>query len=538
MTDFWKKICRPHQNSSVYWDGDDFGFCFEELVVVIPPHVILLVVSVYHLASAGRSGFDSFVYPFPAILRLRCLCSLLLMTTAIAVPILTKIVLGYSLSIMDVISSCVVSICWFIHSFYVWKLKYLKWRTYRGPLLNILSYILVFISSCFMLHTAILLWVNRPVNFNPYFCVSIFVYFGLHCVYLLSLLLKAQGGINVQLLHHSLNINTSEEDSEQSLLNSSRTNYGAIPQGFSPLLGEDGKSWVSRLTFNWVSPLMVKGSKHDISKADDLFRLPRRLDTNSIEKKFSSKLDSISNSVVNEENEQLLQGKMHGNNHSVPDVRVKSQSSERTLLKALNNTFGWEYYSLGILKLIADLAGFAGPILLNLLVSFVENNNEAELHGVFYAIGLLVSTFVGSICSTQFDYNMGLVGLKIRCSVVTTVYRKALRVSSVTSSKFSTGEIVNFMSTDTDRVVNFCPSFHAFWSLPFQVAVSLYLLHSQVGLAFLAGLGFAILLIPINKWLASKIGQLSTEMMNQKDARVKVSEQVVVLIFGEIPFLK
>lgn len=79
------------------------------------------------------------------------------------------------------------------------------------------------------------------------------------------------------------------------------------------------------------------------------------------------------------------------------------------------------------------------------------------------------------------------------------------------------------MSTDTDRVVNFCPSFHAFWSLPFQVGVSLYLLHMQVGLAFLAGLGFAILLIPINKWLASKIGQLSTEMMLQKDSRVKVS---------------
>ena len=36
------------------------------------------------------------------------------------------------------------------------------------------------------------------------------------------------------------------------------------------------------------------------------------------------------------------------------------------------------------------------------------------------------------------------------------------------------------MSTDTDRVVNFAPSFHQFWSLPFQIAVSLYLLHQQV----------------------------------------------------------
>ena len=41
-------------------------------------------------------------------------------------------------------------------------------------------------------------------------------------------------------------------------------------------------------------------------------------------------------------------------------------------------------------------------------------------------------------------------------------------------------QIVNFMSTDTDRVVNFAPSFHQFWSLPFQIGVSLYLLHQQV----------------------------------------------------------
>lgn len=45
------------------------------------------------------------------------------------------------------------------------------------------------------------------------------------------------------------------------------------------------------------------------------------------------------------------------------------------------------------------------------------------------------------------------------------------QVSSVNLSKFTTGEVVNMMSTDTDRVVNFCQSFHAFWSLPLQVRV-------------------------------------------------------------------
>jgi ATP-binding cassette subfamily C (CFTR/MRP) protein 10 len=57
------------------------------------------------------------------------------------------------------------------------------------------------------------------------------------------------------------------------------------------------------------------------------------------------------------------------------------------------------------------------------------------------------------------------------------IYSKALTINAASRSRYRTGEIVNFMSTDTDRIVNFCPSFHEFWSLPFQIAVCLYLLY-------------------------------------------------------------
>lgn len=41
-----------------------------------------------------------------------------------------------------------------------------------------------------------------------------------------------------------------------------------------------------------------------------------------------------------------------------------------------------------------------------------------------------------------------------------------------------------------------------------------------MGISFLAGLGFSIVLIPINKVIANKIGELSTELMKHKDDRV------------------
>lgn len=55
----------------------------------------------------------------------------------------------------------------------------------------------------------------------------------------------------------------------------------------------------------------------------------------------------------------------------------------------------------------------------------------------------------------------------------------------------------------------------------------MYLLYNQVGFAFLAGLAFSIILIPINKVIASKIGELSTKMMERKDERVKMMTEII-----------
>lgn len=54
----------------------------------------------------------------------------------------------------------------------------------------------------------------------------------------------------------------------------------------------------------------------------------------------------------------------------------------------------------------------------------------------------------------------------------------------------------------------------------FQLFITLFLLYQQVGISFLAGVAFSVILIPINKVIANKIGELSTEMMKHKDSRV------------------
>lgn len=184
------------------------------------------------------------------------------------------------------------------------------------------------------------------------------------------------------------------------------------------------------------------------------------------------------------------------NNLEIPlQTNVKVITKKITLFYLLHKCFGWEFYTVGILKFIADCSSFVGPILLNTLIGFIEDKNEPISHGYLYASLIILSAiigtksnnfnikyicymnyiydrviFIGAFCNTHFTFWMSIVGLKIRSTIITLVYQKTLHSSNIDlNHSFNFGEIVNFMSTDSDRLVNSCPSFHTFWSIPLQV---------------------------------------------------------------------
>ncbi|XP_018013126.1 ATP-binding cassette sub-family C member 10 [Hyalella azteca] len=201
-----------------------------------------------------------------------------------------------------------------------------------------------------------------------------------------------------------------------------------------------------------------------------------------------------------------------------------------SLLRCLHALFGREFYCIGLLKLLSDSCGFAGPLLLHELVSYVDSKNETLWIGVTYSLCLCLAALIGSLSNVHFNYSMARLNIKVRAAVVTSVYRKIQLLSLAQSSRFKQGEILTLMSTDTERLLNIGPSLHACWSLPLQLLVTLYLLYVQIGWAFLAGVAIVILLLPLNKLLADKIGELSVRMMSYKDRRVTVVAEALTMI--------
>ena len=63
---------------------------------------------------------------------------------------------------------------------------------------------------------------------------------------------------------------------------------------------------------------------------------------------------------------------------------------------------------------MADGLGFAGPLLLNALISYMENPTEVSWHGYLYAGGLFLSTLLASLLTAHFDYIVKKIGIKLQ----------------------------------------------------------------------------------------------------------------------------
>ncbi|XP_067115329.1 ATP-binding cassette sub-family C member 10 isoform X1 [Osmerus mordax] len=287
------------------------------------------------------------------------------------------------------------------------------------------------------------------------------------------------------------------------------------------MVAEDGSSCVSRLLYLWMNPLLQRGQRGELDRSCDVYLLPLKLRTNVVRQYFHHCWEECQQRRATQE--------CHSQHRSSPhqEQPLEIVVEEVGLLRVLHKVFGLQYYMLGVLKLVGNMLGFAGPLLLSNLVGFMEKEGAPVSWGAWCTVGLFASTLFSAVIRNIFVFEVSKVVLLARAAIVSTIYGKALRVSRSNLAQFSLGEVINFMSTDTDRVVNFFNSFHEVWSLPFQFSIALYLLYLQVGVAFLGGLGVALLLVPLNKLLASLILENNKQMLRHKDSRVKLMTEVL-----------
>lgn len=256
----------------------------------------------------------------------------------------------------------------------------------------------------------------------------------------------------------------------------------------------------SILTFSWMTPMMKHGYKKYLTQ-DDLWNLRER--------------DSTRATGAALQEAWAL------------ELEKKSPS----LWTALFRAFSAPFLQGSLIKTLSDALAFLQPQLLRLLISFVDSYRQDTpqpvIRGAAIGLGMFVVSISQTVCLHQYFQLAFETGMRIKSGLTAMIYGKSLKLSSEGRASKSTGDIVNYMAVDTQRLQDLTQFGQMLWSAPFQIALCMASLYQLVGWSMLAGVGAMLLMIPINGVIARIMKTLQKTQMKNKDTRTRLMTEIL-----------
>ncbi|CAN4093072.1 unnamed protein product [Withania somnifera] len=193
------------------------------------------------------------------------------------------------------------------------------------------------------------------------------------------------------------------------------------------------------------------------------------------------------------------------------------ENSKHPVRTTLLRCFWKEVAFTAILAVIRVCVMYVGPTLINRFIDYTAGNRTSPYEG-YYLIGtLLVAKFVEVLTSHQFNFNCRKLGMLIRSTLVTSLYKKRLRLSCSARQAHGVGQIVNYMAVDAQQLSDMMLQLHSIWLMPLQVSVALGILYTYLGASTaltLAGIAAVMVFLSIN-------------IMKNRDSRMKATNEML-----------
>ncbi|KAI0810725.1 ABC transporter family protein [Xylaria sp. FL0064] len=315
-------------------------------------------------------------------------------------------------------------------------------------------------------------------------------------------------------------------------------------------------SFFSRLTFQWMAPLMNVGYKRPLEQGDLWKVNPKRA------------VDVMARKC-NESFERRVQ-----NGDKYP------------LLWAIHETFFWEFWIGGLCNLVASIFQVLSPFVLRYLIAFAQEAWD-NMHngrppppisrGIGLVLGVTFMQFFQSLGTNHFLFRGMMIGGQVRAVLISFIFEKSMVISNrakaggkavtndsdegklgedrkddkneeapknISQAKkmgiageglgWSNGRVVNLMSVDTYRLDTSSALFHIIWTAPIQCIITLVVL--LINLSYSALAGFAVLVIGI-----PALTRAIRSLFRRRAAINKITDQRVALtqeILQSVRFVK
>ena len=170
----------------------------------------------------------------------------------------------------------------------------------------------------------------------------------------------------------------------------------------------------------------------------------------------------------------------------------------------------------------------AAPILLFYLLQFLLHpSQQPAWQGWLLALGISLTAIMMLIHHVLYflGYRMGILQ---RLQVTTAIHAKLLRLNSASVATISAGQIINLISNDARRFDDYGCHLPFLIFGPLELLIVLLLVSLKLGIVpAIAGLGFTLLVFPIQFLLASFVASTRRSTAAQTDERVRLTGEII-----------
>ncbi|XP_046565290.1 multidrug resistance-associated protein 1-like [Haliotis rubra] len=199
-----------------------------------------------------------------------------------------------------------------------------------------------------------------------------------------------------------------------------------------------------------------------------------------------------------------------------------------SLFRVLWKLYGTRIMLMSTLTLTSDTLKLAGPLILSALISFVSDKSDREAWwGYVLASTLLALQLLTSVIGQAGFAIATVLGMHIKTTCISAVYKKALTLNNEAKKTTTTGEIVNLMSVDIQRICDVMTNLALLSSVPIQIVVSIAMIYRTIGASVFSGLGLLLFLLPLNAALSGRQKRLQTLNLQLKGERIKLLNEVL-----------
>ncbi|KAJ3118554.1 hypothetical protein HK100_000585 [Physocladia obscura] len=203
----------------------------------------------------------------------------------------------------------------------------------------------------------------------------------------------------------------------------------------------------------------------------------------------------------------------------------ESSNSIWPFFRAIIPFFGWRFMLAWLFVCCNLVTELIQPKFIEWILNYLVADDDVypRAYGWWLVGGVFLVAVLSPPIKEQYFNRMLVTGIKIRTGLVGAIYKKSLKLSSSARQIYTQGYIQTLQSVDAE-VINLLPRqiFNGVFKANVQLAFVFYLLHQQIGVAFIPGFLIVVLSSPIQVSFTNKSGVQEKLRLEAMDRRIRL----------------